>query len=148
MSAADRLARVAACVRHGRECHEEVTRKGELQPCSKPAVALRDSRETDTYYPVCAYHARGFCIPLVDPDDAAALVAALRAVLDLHREARNDMDRTPPCPHCHGEPGIHECGCWADEKWPTVCAVCMEGTKGASVAWPCPTIRAIEEELS
>ena len=80
--------------------------------------------------------------------DVPDLVAALRAVLDLHREARNDVDRTPPCPHCHGEPGVHECGCWADEKWPTVCAVCMEGTKGASVAWPCPTVRAIEEALS
>ena len=80
--------------------------------------------------------------------DTAALVAALRAVLDLHREARNDVDRTPPCPHCHGEPGVHECGCWADEKWPTVCAVCMEGTKGASVEYPCATVRAIEEALS
>lgn len=76
-----------------------------------------------------------------------ALVAALQAVLDLHREARNDVDRTPPCPHCHGEPGIHECGCWADEKWPTVCAVCMEGTKGASVEYLL-TVRAIEEALS
>ena len=80
--------------------------------------------------------------------DVPALVAALRAVLDLHRESRNDADHTPPCEHCHGEPGVHECGCWADEKWPTVCAVCMEGTKGASVAWPCPTVRAIEEALN
>ena len=80
--------------------------------------------------------------------DVPDLVAALRAVLDLHREARNDVDRTPPCPHCHGEPGVHECGCWADEKWPTVCAVCMEGTKGASVEYPCATVRAIEEALS
>ena len=80
--------------------------------------------------------------------DVPALVAALRAVLDLHRESRNDVDHTPPCEHCHGEPGVHACGCWADEKWPTVCAVCMEGTKGASVAWPCPTVRAIEEALS
>ena len=74
--------------------------------------------------------------------------AALRAVLDLHRESRNDVDHTPPCEHCHGEPGVHECGCWADEKWPTVCAVCMEGTKGASVEYPCATVRAIEEALS
>ena len=80
--------------------------------------------------------------------DVPALVAALRAVLDLHRESRNDVDRTPPCEHCNGEPGVHACGCWADEKWPTVCAVCMEGTKGASVAWPCPTARAIEEALA
>ena len=80
--------------------------------------------------------------------DVSDLVAALRAVLDLHRESRNDVDHTPPCEHCHGEPGVHECGCWADEKWPTVCAVCMEGTKGASVAWPCPTVRAIEEALN
>ena len=80
--------------------------------------------------------------------DTAALVAALRAVLELHRESRNDVDHTPPCGHCHGEPGVHECGCWADEKWPTVCAVCMEGTKGASVEYPCPTVSAIEEALA
>ena len=97
MSAADRLARVAACVRHGRECHEGVTRKGELQPCSKPAVALRDSHETDTYYPVCAYHARGFCIPLVDPDDAAALVAALRAVMEaIDKRGKQLQEALPP----------------------------------------------------
>ena len=87
-------------------------------------------------------------VMLLRKHDVPALVAALRAVLDLHREARNDVDHTPPCPHCHGEPGIHECGCWADEKWPTVCAVCLEGTKGASVGYPCPTVRAIEEALS
>ena len=148
MSYMERIRRTEASLRHGKLCHEGVTRKGEFEPCDKPAVALRDDCAADAYYPVCKRHARGFVIPLVDPDDAAALVAALRAVLDLHRESRNDVDHTPPCPHCHGEPGVHECGCWADEKWPTVCAVCMEGTKGASVAWPCPTVRAIEEALS
>lgn len=48
------------------ECHEEVTRGGEVQPCEKPAVALRiDPNEGDPY-PVCAYHARAEMVPLVD----------------------------------------------------------------------------------
>ena len=75
-----RILRVEACLRQGVECHEEVTRRGELQPCDRPAVALRNWVEGDTYYPVCPTHARGFCIPLVAPEDVAALVAALRAV--------------------------------------------------------------------
>ena len=75
------------------------------------------------------------------------LVAALRAVLELHREARNDINLTPPCDQCHGEPGVHPCGCWADEKWPTVCAVCTDLRHGYHLEYPCPTVRAIEEAL-
>lgn len=41
------------------ECHEEVSRGGELQPCDKPAVALRRDPEEGSAYPVCAFHARG-----------------------------------------------------------------------------------------
>ena len=78
-----RILRVEACLRQGVECHEGVTRRGELQPCDRPAVALRNWVEGDTYYPVCPTHTRGFCIPLVAPEDTAALVAALRAVLTL-----------------------------------------------------------------
>ncbi len=44
-------------------CHEEVTRKGECQPCDKPAVALRNEDEGDVY-PVCGYHARGHLVTL------------------------------------------------------------------------------------
>ena len=80
----ERILHVEACLRQGTECHEEVSRKGELQPCGKPAVALRDWAEGDTYYPVCATHARGFCIPLIAPEDAAALVTAVRNVLNRH----------------------------------------------------------------
>lgn len=52
-------------------CHEDVTRKGESQPCEKTAVAVRiDPQERDPY-PVCAFHARGEMVPLTD------LIAAL-----------------------------------------------------------------------
>lgn len=46
-----------------RECHEEVTRKGELQPCDKPAVAVRRDAGGEPY-PVCVYHCHGGMVPL------------------------------------------------------------------------------------
>lgn len=49
------------------ECHEGVSRNGEFQPCDKPAVAERwDERaEFPGWYPVCPYHTRGKCRPLM-----------------------------------------------------------------------------------
>lgn len=47
---------------YGKYCCEEVTRRGELQPCDKTAVAVR--RDADGDYPVCAYHSRGSMVPL------------------------------------------------------------------------------------
>ena len=52
--------------------------------------------------------------------DAVDLVTALRAVLNLHREARNSTSALYPTPACTG--------CCYD--------------------YPCPTARAIEEALS
>lgn len=46
-----------------RECHEEVGRGGEVQPCDKPAVAVRRDAEGEPY-PVCASHSRGDMVPL------------------------------------------------------------------------------------
>ena len=40
-------------------CHEETARRGEAQPCCKPAVAMRLDPTEGTPYPVCAYHTRG-----------------------------------------------------------------------------------------
>jgi len=53
------------------ECHEEVTRDGELQPCDKtPVVALRSDESEghaldspSGWYPVCTKHVRA---PMVD----------------------------------------------------------------------------------
>jgi hypothetical protein len=47
-------------------CHEDVTRKGESQPCGKTAVAVRIDPEDSGPYPVCAYHARGEMVSLTD----------------------------------------------------------------------------------
>jgi len=47
------------------ECHEEVSRGGMVQPCDKPAVALKHDNENGSAYPVCAYHAHGDMITLV-----------------------------------------------------------------------------------
>lgn len=45
------------------ECCEEVSRRGELQPCNKLAVAAR--LDVDEHaYPVCGYHARSPMVPL------------------------------------------------------------------------------------
>lgn len=56
------------------ECHEEVTRQGELQSCDKPAVALRIDPEGDPAhpYPVCAYHCRAPMVALRDLLDAVS----------------------------------------------------------------------------
>ena len=40
------------------ECHEEITRNGELQPCERPAVGYRVDPAHDVPYPVCRPHLR------------------------------------------------------------------------------------------
>lgn len=53
-----------------------------------------------------------------------------------------------PCETCHGAPGVHECGCWADTPLEYVCAECHRlgsGSKGVyDYTWPCPTIALLE----
>ena len=51
-------------LRSPNECTEEVTRRGEFQPCDKTAVALRYDPEEGRPYPVCSYHSRGDMVPL------------------------------------------------------------------------------------
>ena len=57
----------------GQECHEEVSRRGELQPCEKVAVALRKDPTFGIEYPVCAFHTRADMVAL------AVVVARERA---------------------------------------------------------------------
>lgn len=45
-------------------CHEEVTRKGLLEPCEKPAVAMRIDPNEGIPYPVCIKHTRAEMVPL------------------------------------------------------------------------------------
>lgn len=47
-------------------CHEEVSRRGERQPCAKTAVALRIDPDFGTPYPVCAFHTRAPMVALAD----------------------------------------------------------------------------------
>lgn len=53
-----------------------------------------------------------------------------------------------PCPECHGAPGVHPCGCWADTQIEYVCAECHRLGCGSREVYdydyPCPTIRALE----
>lgn len=53
-----------------------------------------------------------------------------------------------PCPECHGAPGVHPCGCWADTQIEYVCAECHSlGVLSKGVYdydYPCPTIHALE----
>ena len=55
-----------------------------------------------------------------------------------------------PCETCHGAPGVHECGCWADTQLEYVCAECHRlgsGSKGVyDYTYPCPTIQALDEK--
>jgi hypothetical protein len=45
------------------KCCVEVSRKGESQPCDKPAVAVASGvdewEDQDCWWPVCAHHSRG-----------------------------------------------------------------------------------------
>ena len=76
--------------------------------------------------------------------EVEGLTARVERVRALHYAADNDVARTPACETCHGKAGVHECGCWASEDRQPVCGHCNEGDKGISVAWPCPTIRALD----
>ena len=53
-----------------------------------------------------------------------------------------------PCETCHGAPGVHECGCWADTQIEYVCAECHRLGSGSigvyNYTYPCPTIALLE----
>ena len=81
-------------------------------------------------------------------DNARAEVKRLRAtheaVRALHYAADNDPDRTPICETCHGTAGVHECGCWAETDHQPICGHCHDDWgRSGSIAWPCPTVRAL-----
>lgn len=48
------------------ECHEEVSRRGEAEPCDKPAAALRMDPQGGEPYPVCGHHSRAVMVPLAE----------------------------------------------------------------------------------
>ena len=153
------VARTRARLAHGDSCHEHVMRGGRGEPCDKPAVALRDDTEADSYYPVCVRHARGFCIPVVDRFDLLALLDALDAaeaqvqrVRALHFGEYVDygprLRRTCSSEYVEDEDlnRCYECG----DDWPcatirsiddVMCPTCGE-------PHPCSTIRAINEEVT
>jgi hypothetical protein len=84
-----------------KECHEGVTRKGEFEPCDKPAVAVRIDPQEGGPYPVCAYHARADMVLLIDlVDNIREQVAkeieahgALRDLSSLWRDGIDDAAR-------------------------------------------------------
>ena len=53
-----------------------------------------------------------------------------------------------PCETCHGAPGVHECGCWADTQIEYVCAECHRLGSGSigvyNYTYPCPTVAILE----
>jgi len=53
------------------DCHEEVTRGGQLEPCEKIAIANRFDPESLEPYPVCIEHVRGDMVPLLAVVEAA-----------------------------------------------------------------------------
>lgn len=70
----DALYRTRARNKLGNTCRETIWRRGVKEDCGKEAVCLRDDAFNDVYYPVCVRHTRGFCIPIVEPDDAQIIV--------------------------------------------------------------------------
>lgn len=62
----DEHACIETAVPNGGTCHEEVTRRGVMQPCDLTAVAMRiDPDDATACYPVCKRHVRGAMVPLV-----------------------------------------------------------------------------------
>ena len=98
------------------------------------------------------------------PEDIRALITEVEtlrgqveAVKALHRPAHavfswntNGARYEDPCPECHGAPGVHPCGCWADTQIEYVCAECHRLGSGSlrvyDYTYPCPTIRALDGE--
>jgi len=60
-------------------CHEEVTRRGQYEPCDREAVAMRDDPEGP--YPVCARHVWGPMVSLAQHDREVA-ERVLQAIVD------------------------------------------------------------------
>lgn len=55
---------IAHLLKYGGTCDAGVTRKGELEPCDKPAIAVAVSADEisagrDYWWPVCPHHSRG-----------------------------------------------------------------------------------------
>ena len=85
------------------------------------------------------------------PADLVALLAeverlrvAVWRVREMHYPAYNDVAHTRLCESCHGKAGVHPCGCWSDGDYQPVCGHCRRGHKFSAVAYPCPTIRALD----
>ena len=117
-----------------------------------------------------AVRAAADAMPGIDPAEDHLRIATAKAALeaaaphlraaweqpirDLHRPVHAvfswaDGPRyEEPCETCHGAPGVHECGCWADTQLEYVCAECHRlgsGSKGVyDYTWPCPTIALLE----
>lgn len=81
----DELARAIRDAAKYGECHEEVTRRGESEPCDRTAVALRYDPTFGGPYPVCARHARGHMVLLAD------VVAAVERTLPDGTERLYDL---------------------------------------------------------
>lgn len=50
-----------------------------------------------------------------------------------------------PCPECDGKAGEWPCGCWGDYDIEYHCLECSSLTEKHRVAWPCPTVRLLDE---
>lgn len=69
------------------ECHEEVSRRGELQPCDLPSVAVRIDSQFNLPYPVCKRHVRGHMVPLVTVAESVEWAATMPVVSPVRGES-------------------------------------------------------------
>lgn len=101
------------------QCHEDVTRRGDSEPCDKPAVALRIDPEEGEPYPVCARHARADMVTLeqivrffLDRREAERRAAAGLIRLATDREDRRHPDwYDTHCPTCDAPEPTHTATC-------------------------------------
>lgn len=80
--------------------------------------------------------------------------AQLAAVLKIHRPVfavfnwNDGLRYEEPCEECLGAKGEHPCGCWSRDEPDYRCYACetsVDAKHYATAAWPCPTVRAIED---
>lgn len=130
------------------EWHPYMSSGATLAKPNHPGHEVNILKTTDDWPPVAddaefIAHAR---------TDVPALVAALRAVLDLHQPGsysatKGELTAHPVCPTCHDKAGVHPCGCWREVDEEHDCLGCSRPDKGAYTQWPCLAVRAIADAL-
>ena len=97
----------------------------------------------------------GYWLRIYRAHTRAALAVIVPAVTEqvraLHKRVHlvftwnSGLHAEDPCPECDGKAGEWPCGCWGDYDIEYHCLECSSLTEKHRVAWPCPTVRLLDE---